>query len=190
MPERELTHRLFGPLFEGKKLNFRFSTIWNIVKITLSLSISLSLQEGLYFFVPFLLVFAIFCFLCQKYSDLKMELSRTERHILKEMGFICHVEHPHKFISNYLVTLGTPTELRQEAWNLANDRYFFDILFWIFDIEFVLLLGWKFSDIDLLEFTCIAMISVTEWDPFATSVFSFLLSFSYLSPHSLVRTEL
>ena len=51
-----------------------------------------------------------------------MELSRTERHILKEMGFICHVEHPHKFISNYLATLETPEELRQEAWNLANDR--------------------------------------------------------------------
>ncbi|PON73992.1 Cyclin [Parasponia andersonii] len=57
----------------------------------------------------------------KKYSDLKMELSRTERHILKEMGFICHVEHPHKFISNYLATLETPPELRQEAWNLAND---------------------------------------------------------------------
>ncbi|KAK2372112.1 Cyclin-L1-1 [Trifolium repens] len=57
----------------------------------------------------------------KKYADLKMELSRTERHILKEMGFICHVEHPHKFISNYLATLETPPELRQEAWNLAND---------------------------------------------------------------------
>ena len=53
-----------------------------------------------------------------------MDLIRTERHLLKEMGFICHVEHPHKFISNYLATLGTPLELRQEAWNLANDRYF------------------------------------------------------------------
>ncbi|CAI0411667.1 unnamed protein product [Linum tenue] len=40
------------------------------------------------------------------------------------MGFVCHVEHPHKFISNYLVTLDTPPELRQEAWNLANDRYY------------------------------------------------------------------
>ncbi|CAN1323156.1 CYCL1-1 [Linum perenne] len=40
------------------------------------------------------------------------------------MGFVCHVEHPHKFISNYLVTLETPPELRQEAWNLANDRYY------------------------------------------------------------------
>ncbi|KAK2450334.1 arginine-rich cyclin [Trifolium repens] len=37
------------------------------------------------------------------------------------MGFICHVEHPHKFISNYLATLETPPKLRQEAWNLAND---------------------------------------------------------------------
>ncbi|KAL5995340.1 Cyclin-L1-1 [Asimina triloba] len=59
----------------------------------------------------------------KKYVELKMDLNRSERHILKEMGFICHVEHPHKFISNYLATLGTPTELRQEAWNLANDRY-------------------------------------------------------------------
>ncbi|CAH8381679.1 unnamed protein product [Eruca vesicaria subsp. sativa] len=56
-----------------------------------------------------------------KYSELKVELSRTERHVLKEMGFVCHVEHPHKFISNYLATLETPPELRQEAWNLAND---------------------------------------------------------------------
>ncbi|CAN6975842.1 unnamed protein product [Brassica rapa subsp. trilocularis] len=36
-------------------------------------------------------------------------------------NFVCHVEHPHKFISNYLATLETPPELRQEAWNLAND---------------------------------------------------------------------
>ncbi|KAF8394492.1 hypothetical protein HHK36_020701 [Tetracentron sinense] len=57
----------------------------------------------------------------KKYSELKMDLNRTERHLLKEMGFICHVEHPHKFISNYLATLETPPELRQEAWNLAND---------------------------------------------------------------------
>ncbi|KAK2633886.1 hypothetical protein Ddye_028678 [Dipteronia dyeriana] len=57
----------------------------------------------------------------KKFSDLKAELSRTERHILKEMGFVCHVEHPHKFISNYLATLETPPESRQEAWNLAND---------------------------------------------------------------------
>lgn len=57
----------------------------------------------------------------KKYAELKLDLNRTERHLLKEMGFICHVEHPHKFISNYLATLETPPELTQEAWNLAND---------------------------------------------------------------------
>ncbi|CAL5032309.1 unnamed protein product [Urochloa decumbens] len=56
----------------------------------------------------------------QKYSELMHDLIRTERHMLKEMGFICHVEHPHKFIPNYLVTLEAP-DLTQEAWNLAND---------------------------------------------------------------------
>ncbi|KAK2968638.1 hypothetical protein RJ640_030718 [Escallonia rubra] len=58
---------------------------------------------------------------CKKSVDLKMELIKTERHLLKEMGFICHFEHPHKFISNYLATLEAPQQLRQEAWNLAND---------------------------------------------------------------------
>ncbi|KAL7209578.1 hypothetical protein ACSBR1_031184 [Camellia fascicularis] len=53
---------------------------------------------------------------------MKMDLNRTERHLLKKMGFICHVEHPHKFISNYLAALETSPKLRQEAWNLANDR--------------------------------------------------------------------
>ncbi|KAK7859786.1 cyclin-l1-1, partial [Quercus suber] len=31
----------------------------------------------------------------QKYHDLKTDLSRTERLILKEMGFVCHVEPCH-----------------------------------------------------------------------------------------------
>ncbi|KAM7274490.1 hypothetical protein ACFE04_016356 [Oxalis oulophora] len=57
----------------------------------------------------------------KKFTDLRVEVTRTERHILKEMGFVCHVEHPHKFISNYLATLEIPSELWQEAWNLAND---------------------------------------------------------------------
>ncbi|CAN6248470.1 unnamed protein product [Urochloa humidicola] len=56
----------------------------------------------------------------QEYSELMRDLMRTERHLLKEMGFVCHVEHPHKFIPNYLITLEAP-DLIQEAWNLAND---------------------------------------------------------------------
>lgn len=69
------------------------------------------------------MIFFILFFLQQKYTELKNDLVRTEGHLLKEMGFICHVEHPHKFISNYLATLDAPPEMRQEAWNLANDRY-------------------------------------------------------------------
>ncbi|CAH1450321.1 unnamed protein product [Lactuca virosa] len=57
----------------------------------------------------------------KKYTELKMDLIRSKRHLLKQMAFICHVEHPHKFISNYLATLETPPELTQEAWKLAND---------------------------------------------------------------------
>ncbi|KAL2325469.1 hypothetical protein Fmac_024527 [Flemingia macrophylla] len=45
-----------------------------------------------------------------------------QRHILREIGFICRVEHPHNYILNYVASLETPPELRQEAWNLANDR--------------------------------------------------------------------
>ncbi|XP_060168873.1 cyclin-L1-1-like [Lycium barbarum] len=55
------------------------------------------------------------------YIDLKADLIRIEMHLLKEIGFICHVKHPHIFISNYLAALETSQELRQEAWNLAND---------------------------------------------------------------------
>jgi len=57
----------------------------------------------------------------KKYAEMKMDLNRTERHLLKEMGFICHVEHPHKFILNYLAQVEPLPELMQEAWNLAND---------------------------------------------------------------------
>ncbi|KAH0680583.1 cyclin-L1-1-like [Solanum tuberosum] len=57
------------------------------------------------------------------YIDLKTELIiETEIHVLREIGFICHVEHPHKFVSIYIAILEiTCPELKQEAWNLAND---------------------------------------------------------------------
>lgn len=82
-----------------------------------------------------------------------MEISRTERHILKEMGFVCHVEHPHKFISNYLATLETPPELTQEAWNLANDRYFYKIwLIMIFYVYFYMFYGCFYMFASFLDF--------------------------------------
>ena len=57
-----------------------------------------------------------------QFEKMKTDLIRTERHLLKEMGFICHVEHPHKFIFQYLQQLDVEDErVRQEAWSLAND---------------------------------------------------------------------
>ncbi|KAM0855575.1 hypothetical protein ACQ4PT_049691 [Festuca glaucescens] len=53
-------------------------------------------------------------------EELVTDLSRLERRVLKDLGYVCHVEHPHKFIPSYLNVLEAP-ELMQVAWNLAND---------------------------------------------------------------------
>ena len=48
----------------------------------------------------------------------------TERAMLRELGFILHVDHPHKTVLNYLSgAILNAEELMQEAWNLTNDRY-------------------------------------------------------------------
>ena len=44
----------------------------------------------------------------------------AERHVLKELGFRLHVEHPHKLLFNYLHVLRAP-ELTQTAFNFLND---------------------------------------------------------------------
>ena len=38
----------------------------------------------------------------ETYDALKRDLIRTERHALREFGFCVQVEHPHKFVLNYL----------------------------------------------------------------------------------------
>lgn len=47
--------------------------------------------------------------------------------MLRSFGFILHVEHPHKFVLNYLVVLEQQEDpesgLLQRAWNLTNDRF-------------------------------------------------------------------
>ena len=58
----------------------------------------------------------------QEYANFKKELVDVERHLLREFGFILHVDHPHKFVLNYLNLLKAGPELKQEAWNLCNDR--------------------------------------------------------------------
>ena len=54
----------------------------------------------------------------------KSDVITLERLILRAFGFILHVEHPHKFVLNYLVFLEQHDQagLLQQAWNLANDR--------------------------------------------------------------------
>ena len=59
----------------------------------------------------------------EMYPELKKDLSRCELHILRELGFVCHVELPHKLMLSYIAVLGTPPGLLQEAWNIVNDRY-------------------------------------------------------------------
>jgi hypothetical protein len=72
--------------------------------------------------------FACCClFLClsisnQEYWNLRNEVIKTERWLLKELGFIVQVVHPHKFVLNFLRVLDANTELTQKAWNYVNDR--------------------------------------------------------------------
>lgn len=59
----------------------------------------------------------------QEYATRKQELIDVERHLLRTFGFVLHVDHPHKFVLNYLnIFLKADQNLKQEAWNLANDR--------------------------------------------------------------------
>ena len=57
------------------------------------------------------------------YMEAKAELTKAERTVLRELGFVVHVEHPHKFISSFLkfLNLERNKELTQLAWNLMND---------------------------------------------------------------------
>ena len=59
----------------------------------------------------------------EAYELLKQDLIRTERHCLREFGFCIQVEHPHKFVLNYLRMFehGSDKRLVQSAWAYAND---------------------------------------------------------------------
>lgn len=65
----------------------------------------------------------LYVFVIQKYLELEADLKRCELQVLKEMGYICHVELPHKLMVTYLEVLEAPHQMIQEAWNIANDRY-------------------------------------------------------------------
>ena len=59
-----------------------------------------------------------------KFWELKKDLLDAEREMLKIMGFQVYVEHPHKYLLNYLrvLSLDSHPTLPQKAWNYANDR--------------------------------------------------------------------
>ena len=57
----------------------------------------------------------------KRYEDVKADLVRVERHMLREFGFCIHAEHPHKFVLNYLRMMGQNSEMMNAAWKIAND---------------------------------------------------------------------
>jgi len=73
----------------------------------------------------------------QAYYDLKQQLINTERYILKDLGFILHVEHPHKFVCNFVHQLVPRSSdggvsvsgkrLATLAWNYVNDSLHTDL---------------------------------------------------------------
>eukprot|EP01104_Vermistella_antarctica_P009850 TRINITY_DN2580_c0_g1_i1.p1 TRINITY_DN2580_c0_g1~~TRINITY_DN2580_c0_g1_i1.p1 ORF type:complete len:294 (+),score=37.12 TRINITY_DN2580_c0_g1_i1:292-1173(+) len=61
----------------------------------------------------------------KKYWDLRQEMLTMESYILRELGFHMMMNHPHKFIFNYILILD-PKLLKdkafvQETWKFAND---------------------------------------------------------------------
>ncbi len=65
----------------------------------------------------------------QKYTAMKDGIVKMERVMLREFGFIVHVDHPHKLVLNHVNLLhkdvretALKTRLMQEAFSLTNDR--------------------------------------------------------------------
>ena len=59
----------------------------------------------------------------QKYDEMKNELVTAERLLLKNLGFMVSVQHPHKLIISFLKVLNAlDSPLPQQAWNYMNDR--------------------------------------------------------------------
>ncbi|GAA32942.1 cyclin-L2 [Clonorchis sinensis] len=59
----------------------------------------------------------------QSYSNLKNQVIKAERRLLKELGFCVHAKHPHKLIICYLQALEQEKNAKfvQCAWNYMND---------------------------------------------------------------------
>lgn len=57
----------------------------------------------------------------RNYVDLKNQVIKAERKLLNALGFVVHVNHPHKLIYAYLLALGGlgNHELTQRAWSVT-----------------------------------------------------------------------
>lgn len=70
------------------------------------------------------------CSACmQEFAATKLDMLHMETIMLKEFGFIVHVDHPHKLVLNHVNLLHVGVKdpqakrkLMQEAYNLTNDR--------------------------------------------------------------------
>ncbi len=65
----------------------------------------------------------------QKYLNMKNQVIKAERRVLKELGFCVHVKHPHKMVVTYLQILECErnAQLVQTAWNYMNDSLRTDV---------------------------------------------------------------
>eukprot|EP01135_Chromosphaera_perkinsii_P004560 Nk52_evm30s288 gene=Nk52_evmTU30s288 len=59
------------------------------------------------------------------YFEIRNHIIKSERRVLKELGFCVHMEHPHKLIVNYLkiLELADNVTVVQRAWNFMNDSF-------------------------------------------------------------------
>jgi len=57
------------------------------------------------------------------YINLKANVIKSERRVLKELGFCVHIKHPHKLIVMYMQLLGFEKQAKfvQMSWNFMND---------------------------------------------------------------------
>merc|ERR1712110_1223434 len=65
----------------------------------------------------------------QHYINLKNQVIKGERRILKELGFCVHVKHPHKYLFMYCKVLDMIKRKHfvQTAWNFMNDSLRSDV---------------------------------------------------------------
>lgn len=55
--------------------------------------------------------------------SIKDKICENETALLRELGFVLHVDPPHKYILVYLNILDGSNELAQLSWNYLNDRF-------------------------------------------------------------------